>query len=676
VLRVNYLDSNGASAGNWYGSNATPAWIYDSASDSVYGVIQRYNHNGENTPLKENTLFQYKRSDRTMYKIGVGMTDDGTIVGAADQHGVGTLCFDHYGHLHMYGGGHNMPMKHSILPKGASALIADGDIGGGYTYSHPAHVGTTQWLFCRYATSGTYPGVYRKSNSIDPTNGKISWSAEQTIIDMQSDTRVYFGLHQVVGNKIYLCWTRANATDTVRMDLYIGVFDTTNESFSNLSGSVVITKAQMPLTRTVADASFRIVDQTTGGTEESNTPTMYIDAEGIHLLYQGGVGGNTYIYQRRSMSGALLEGPTNLGTAPYRYATPNIGPLPGGGVEVLFPVPDNQVLDMDTEAVFTRGGSIYRRARPAGGSWSNAELVMQTTSVHPLDAVTPVKDGPADFRFAFCERAIDDNDYATGGNNRSYGWGSNGLVTTPFVEDDDAKAFIARNPTAYVYTDKDRIRVTNFFRGMKDVGWKGRSDLTYLMSEPVKEMCMLEAWGGVPLTEVGGTTDFVPYKGIKSTASAKLQAAFNISSAPNKKLNANGVQLAIYPTENVQSGSSDMGTTATTATMALGARGNTGNASALLFNTTAITQAVPRADILFMAQRAGTRNELYWRGKMNVKPATVASATLPNGNLTLGGNSTGFSQRRLGYAHIGRSIDVGPVAQVIKRYIYEASLGG
>src|ERR1041384_5987220 len=146
-------------------------------------------------------------------------------------------------------------------------------------------------MLCR-AFGGIQASLVLGVQAFAPTNSKISWSSEQTIIDMQSDTRVYFGLHQVVGNKIYLCWTRANATDTVRMDLYIGVFDTTNESFSNLSGSVVITKAQMPLTRTVADASFRIVDQTTGGTEESNTPTMYIDAEGIHLLYQGGVGGN------------------------------------------------------------------------------------------------------------------------------------------------------------------------------------------------------------------------------------------------------------------------------------------------------------------------------------------------------------------------------------------------
>ena len=51
--------------------------------------------------------------------------------------------------------------------------------------------------------------------------------------------------------------------------------------------------------------------------------------------------------------------------------------------------------------------------------------------------------------------------------------------------------------------------------------------------------------------------------------------------------------------------------------------------------------------------------------------STVTPTAFPNGNLTLLGNSTGFSQRRLGYAHGGSQLDAGPIIQVVKRYMYE-----
>jgi hypothetical protein len=671
IARVSYLDDGGASAGLWYGANSGPAWVYDAPTNRVLGVIQRYNYNG-GTVLKENTFFSYDLTANVAAVGNVIMTDDSNVVGTADQHGVGVLCKDQYGFWHSYGGAHSLPMKHSISIDGGATWSAQGAVGTGMTYPHPVQVGNTQYLFMRESPGGaTYPLVLYKSASVNASTGAISWNAKVTVIDLQNDTRVYAGTLMAVGNLIYIPWTRANAADSIRLDLYLGVYDTTTDTLSNLAGTMSVSGVTFPLTRTVADTFFRLVDQTTGGTEESNSPSIFIDAEGIHCLYQGGVGGLIFYYARYSLAGSLLEGPTNIGAAPYRYSTPAIGPLPGGGVEVLYPSLVGAVNDMETQAAFIRGGNIYRTTRPTGGSWTTATLVMATTPVHPLDGVARVEGAPANFRFAFCERAIDDADFSTGGNLRSFGWGSAGMVTTPFVEDTDAAAYIG----GAAYSAADRQIVTAYFSGIKRVGWWLKGDFAYLMGEPVESVArknVFEAVNtGTSLTDTAAGVTHTPYLGLDGTASAKVTALFNPSTSVTKRMTTTSIQLCIVPTENVTAASSDLGTTATTAALTLSAQSTSNNASTLLADGTSLAKAVGSATFLLMSQRAGTTKSLYIRSKTSPTNSTVTATGFPNGNLTLLGNSTGFSQRRLGYAHGGLQLDAGPIIQVVKRYMYE-----
>jgi hypothetical protein len=673
VARVSYLDDGGASAGLWYGANSNPAWVYDAPTNRVLGVIQRYNYNG-GTVLKENTFFSYDLSTNVAALGNVIMTDDSVTVGTADQHGVGVLCKDQYGFWHSYGGAHSLPMKTSVSIDGGATWTAKGTLGTAMTYPHPVQIGNTQYVFMRESPGGaTYPLVLYKSSAISASTGAISWNAKITIIDMENDTRVYAGTLVAVGSLIYIPWTRANAADSIRLDLYLGVYDTTTDTFRNLAGTASVSGAGFPLLRTVADASFRLVDQTTAGIEESNSPSIFIDAEGIHCLYQGGASGLIFYYARYSLAGALLEGPTNLGAAPYRYSTPAIGPLPGGagGVEVLFPSLVGAVNDMETQAAFVRGGNIYRTTRPAGGSWSAATLIMATTPVHPLDGVTRVEGAPANFRFAFCERAIDDADFSTGGNLRSFGWGSGGMVTTPFVEDVDAAAYIG----GAAYSDADRQIVTTYFRGIKQVGWWLKGDFAYLMGEPVEAVARKNVFeavnSGTSLTDTAAGVTHTPYLGLDGTASAKLTALFNPSTSVTKRMTTTSIQLCIVPTENVTAPSSDLGTTATTAALTLSAQSTSNNVSTLLADGTSLSKAVGSATFLLMSQRAGTTKSIYVRSKTSPTNSTVTATGFPNGNLTLLGNSTGFSQRRLGYAHGGVQLDAGPIIQVVKRYMYE-----
>lgn len=669
---LSYLDDGGASAGLWYGANSGPAWVYDAPTNRVLGVIQRYNYNA-GTPLKENTFFAYDLTAGVATVGQVIMADDSNVVGTADQHGVGVLCKDQFGFWHSYGGAHSLPMKHSISIDGGATWAAQGAVGTGMTYPHPVHVGNTQYLFMRESPGGaTYPLVLYKSSSINASTGAVSWNAKVTVIDMENDSRTYAGTLMVQGNLIYIPWTRANAADSIRLDLYMAVYDTTTDTLRNLAGTTSVSGAGFPLLRSVADVSgFRLVDQTTGGTEESNSPSIFIDAEGIHCLYQGGVGGLIFYYARYSLAGALLEGPTNIGAAPYRYSTPAIGPLPGGGVEVLYPSLTGAVNDMETQAAFIRGGNIYRTTRPAGGSWSAATLVMATTPVHPLDGVARVEGAPANFRFAFCERAIDDADFSTCGNLRSFGWGSGGIVTTPFVEDVDAAAYIG----GATYSAADRQVVTTYFRGIKRVGWWLKGDFAYLLGEPIEAVARKNVFeavnSGTSLTDTAAGPTHTPYVGINGTASAKLTAAFNPSTSVTKRMTTTSIQLCVVPTANVTAVSSDLGTTATTAALTLSAQSTSNNASTLLADGTSLSKAVGSARFLLMSQRAGTTKTIYLRSKASPTNSTVTATGFPNGNLTLLGNSTGFSQRSLGYAHGGAQLDAGPIIQVVKRYMYE-----
>lgn len=668
AYRVNYLDDQGASAGLWYGASANPAFVYDAPTNRVLGVVQRFNWNGGNGPLKENTILIYDMATRTATIGGVIMTDDGTIVGSADQHGVGTLCRDQYGFWHSYGGGHNQPMKHSVSVDGGLTWTASGTLGTSLTYSHPVQIGNVQYMIARKAPGGqTYPLIYYRSNSIDSATGAISWSGELPLIDLQTDTRVYAGTVVQRGADIYIPFTRATADDGVRRDLYLAVLDTTTGAVRNLSGSVVIAAGSLPVTRAQADASFRLVDQTTGGTEESNSPALWIDDEGAHFLYQAGAGGLAVTYARYSLAGALLEGPTAVGTASHRYATPMIGPRPGGGVEVLFPTNDGAPNDMETQAAFTRGGNVYRVGRPAGSTWSARSLVMACSPVHPLDSVTRVEGAPADFRFAFAERAIDDANFDTGSNLRTYGWGTSGMVTTPIVRDTDAAAFVA----GAGYTDDDFEPVNAYFRAIKASGWWQRGDRAYLMAEPVEAVARKDVFGKTALTDTAAGNTHVPRSGLKPSASSKFTTAFNPSTATDKRLALTAINLCIVPYEDTQSASSDLGTTAATATLTLGNRSTSNNASTLLADSTSLVRAVTTSRFMLMSQRAGTRKEMYIRGKGLLQAATTTATALPNGDLTLGGNGTGFSQRGLAYAHIGQSIDAGPVMQAIKRYVFQ-----
>jgi len=671
ISRVPYLDDGGSGPGLWYGANSNPAWVYDAPTNRVLGVIQRYNYNS-GTPLKENTFFSYDLTAGVATVGQVIMTDDSNVVGTADQHGVGVLCKDQYGFWHSYGGAHSLPMKHSISIDGGATWSAQGAVGTGMTYPHPVQIGSTQYLFMRESPGGqTYPLVLYKSASINASTGAVSWSSKVTVIDMENDSRTYAGTLVTQGNLIYIPWTRANAADSIRLDLYMGVYDTTTDTFRNLAGTVSVSGAGFPLLRSVADVSFRLVDQTTAGIEESNTPSIFIDAEGIHCLYQGGVGGLIFYYARYSLAGALLEGPTNIGAAPYRYSTPAIGPLPGGGVEVLYPSLVGAVNDMETQAAFVRGGNIYRTTRPAGGSWSAAELIMATTPVHPLDGVARVEGAPSNFRFAFCERAIDDADFSTCGNMRTFGWGAGGIVTTPFVEDTDAAAYIG----SASYSAADRQIVTTYFRGIKRVGWWLKGDFAYLLGEPVEAVARKNVFEGVnagtTLTDTAAGPTHTPYSGIDGTASAKLTAAFNPSTSVTKRMSTTSIQLCVVPTENVTAASSDLGTTATTAALTLSAQSTSNNASTLLADGTSLSKSVGSAAFLLMSQRASNTKTIYLRSKGSPTSSTVTPTAFPNGNLTLLGNSTGFSQRRLGYAHGGSQLDAGPIIQVVKRYMYE-----
>jgi hypothetical protein len=348
-----------------------------------------------------------------------------------DDHGVPSLCMDHQGYVHIFGGSHNDTpclTAHTTTARDPTAWSSTTNLFTG-TYSHPSLVGSALYVFGRDGSADNKL-LLRKTTALN--NGVPTYSSNVVIGDFGANTRWYQGQGFVSGTDIHMLATRADAADSKRQDVYYVIYNTLDGSIRNFDGSVTVASASQPVLLATMNASFRIVDQTTGATD-GTIPQMISISGNPHIAYMDGTQGGGYSLIHIAWNGSAWTAPLTVGA----FDTSNVLHRYDG----LCITPSATAGDVDffwaaaATPAFTRGGKIVKRTRAAAGTLNSQSDVKTPDRAYALDAPTPVLNGLAGCRAMFGE--ISD----TSANERQlriYAAGDSGLLkralttATPF----------------------------------------------------------------------------------------------------------------------------------------------------------------------------------------------------------------------------------------------------
>lgn len=337
-----------------------------------------------------------------------------------DGHGPASLMRDDEGYLHAFYGGHATTVFESVSrdPDDNTHWLYRNTFVGAFTYPHPCLVDGVVHLFMRETLGSSMPFVVSKTMAL--SGGVATWGTKRTIIEFGAGTRVYVAATIIDGTDIHFVAVKTPYSGTTTVtNVYHFIYDTTDGSIRNADGSADIAVGSQPILLATADASFRVVAQTT---TEGTYPGFCIDTSGkLHIAYFDG-NDPSFSLKHVVFSGGSWSAPTTITTltqSPDTYLA--LVTLPAGEVAVYYP--------LDTGGSWARGGDMMRRVRSAGGSWGSAETVL-AASTYALEQATPVRDAHPNARLVFSEVTQSDAD-TSGGDLKMYLVGDGGFVTRP-----------------------------------------------------------------------------------------------------------------------------------------------------------------------------------------------------------------------------------------------------
>lgn len=361
----------------WVSAAVDPHAIYSSAADKTFVVWE-----GWDAALRRRT------ASVRAFAHATGTWGTETVIGlnplTNDDHGNPAIVRDHQGYLHCFYGTHQTAGKYgrTVRPDDETEWvdIAFADIVG--TYHHPRCVDGNLYVFYRDTGYGLRVLV---SATLD--GGVATWSASTKLVDFTSDSRFYQACNIVVGTDIYVFAIRADRPDTYRKDLFCFIYSTTDGSVRNLDGSVVVSAAALPVSRGVADASFRFYEHAV-----DRVGAIYGVARGadgrFHIVFADGEYPDVDLYY--SYYNGAWSTPEPLGITADRYEAACVFLLDDGRIDVL--------IGTDTEARYVRGGDIVKMTRSVSGVWGKS--LIQRANGKALGNPCAVEGGAG---YVFCE---------------------------------------------------------------------------------------------------------------------------------------------------------------------------------------------------------------------------------------------------------------------------------
>lgn len=404
----NYFSDNGATAG-FVAQATVPQSFYDATGDKTWVAWEGW------TGARRAIYVQcYDHANNRWSKRYLVSTDTLT----DDDHGAPAICMDHEGYVHCFFGSHASQIKYAVTnaPRDPSAWTQKAGIGTDLTYPHAVPVGTAIYLFAR---GNSLQSLIRyKTTAL--SGGEATWGSPQTVATFAGG-RHYFGDSFAVGTYIHIIANYSDAGDTFRRDLYHYVYDTTDDSLGNSTGSVSTAVGSQPISKATADASYIVVDQTTNVTSGYG---LCRTSDGIlHLAYIDD-SSSPYDVNYINFNGSAWSAPATITSL---YATPSFGSIASllllaradDSVELWYPT--------DPASAYAAGGSMDRIIRSAGGAWGSASTVLAPPGVDGFLHPTGVLNHSESLFALFGENAGSALD-ADAGGLKLYGYGADGFV--------------------------------------------------------------------------------------------------------------------------------------------------------------------------------------------------------------------------------------------------------
>ncbi len=453
---------------SFVGAATYPAAFYDATGNKTW--LAREAWDGTQRIVQVQTYDHALNKFSAPYTVSADcLTDDG--------HGVPAICMDHEGYVHCFFGAHNSPMKYCVTTsaRDPSAWTVRPEIGTDTTYPKPVLIGSSLYLFVR----GNAAQDLQRYKTSALSSGLATWGAVKTVAAFTGG-RFYLGAPQVSGTDIHLPATYADTGDTLRRDIYHFVYDTTDESLENSTGSTDTAVGSQPISKATADASYIVIDQTTN---ETDIPGFCITPDGtLHLAYLEGTSAPWNI-RYINFSGGSWSSPTTLTTT--TGSTTGVGykeeislvPMADNSVELWFPD--------DGSASWTYGGDMKRMVRSSGGTWGSVETIRAATS-HGLARPLAVFSADPELRMMFTEVVATELD-ADAGDLKTWAYGDSGFisahapvfVSAPTISTD---AFYAEGDTLTVASGSHNGTSSTYQWKRDSVAIGGETGTTYVLT--------------------------------------------------------------------------------------------------------------------------------------------------------------------------------------------------
>lgn len=404
-----------AATSAFYGATTPPA-LYDPVGNTTWRVHEAWN--GSNRLAVVHTYNHTTGVWAGPYTVFTNPLTD-------DDHGVPSIGMDSNGYVAVFGGSHNDSsclVAVTTNPRDPTAWSSTINLATG-TYPHP-YFASGAWLVFIRDGANNEKLLLRKSTSI--ASGVPTFGGNVEIGSFGADTRWYQGNGFVDGTDIHMLATRANGADTVRQDVYYLIYDTLTGAVRNFDGSVSTAAGSLPLDLATLNASYRIVDQTTGGTSGNIANVLKTDDGVTHITYVDGTGTDNKLYHK-SNGGAGWSDPLEIGAfatndALHRYDAQTLTKSAISG--------DVDIHWIAAYGSFTRGGKSVKRLRAANGALGAQADVKIPERGYALDPVVAVLNGHPDMRVVLAERWYTASEEK---QLRVYVAGDSGIVQRPIA---------------------------------------------------------------------------------------------------------------------------------------------------------------------------------------------------------------------------------------------------
>ena len=298
------------------------ASFYDGVSNSTWVTWNGYNASGASMVY----VRVYNHSTATW---GAPVAVAPNPLGGLNTDAGPGIVMDQYGYVHIFYGAHFSSIFYSVStnPRNPFAWTAGNQItleNSGFTYISPILLNGLIWVVTTASPQNSQDVVL--FGGVPNANGApmTSLFGPTEITAFTGGFGAWAGNVVVQGNLICFPFTFISNNFT-HEGVFYGCYNTTTNSFQNISGSTVVGPGSLPMSLATAQAGFTVVPW--DGSSSTVIPSQAVDPNGnTHVLYSTGIGTGSLLFEAYFTPVAQSPGPSLAvyNSQPYYTCTNNV----------------------------------------------------------------------------------------------------------------------------------------------------------------------------------------------------------------------------------------------------------------------------------------------------------------------------------------------------------------